>query len=158
MKHTFSFILFLMFSSVLLLNCDCKRQCHNPAPVVSFQNFDSVTLRTVIVNEYSNNGQFDNLETSRVYTSRIFTAANPAVGDTLELGNSEFSIAINCDYIISVPSENRTWRLRNISVQAKKMSATQCTNGYSYFLNDTLYNVPANSSSGNIPGFINILN
>ena len=151
MKNNLPIILGILIASTLLLNCNCKHLCSSPSLFVSLANFDSTTLNAVIVKQYNNNGQFNDLQHTKVYTSKLFTGANTPGQDTMQLDSNKILMEFFNDYTIEVPAAGKTWYLKNMSMQPAKMSEPQCTNGLSYILNDTSHTIPAYPKSSYFP-------
>jgi hypothetical protein len=157
MKYTFPVILALLALSMLLSDCSCGgRLCSSPTPVFRFPNYDSTTLHAVVVKQYNNNGQFTDLQSTKVYSSMKFTVSHPLAGDTLQIDSMGIALEYFNDYIVEVPAVGRICTLKNLSMQPVRMKADACTNGIKYILNDTLYTIAANPTSGMAPAVINI--
>ena len=141
MKYTARFVLVILLSSTLLLDCNCSRVCNSPMPGLKFVNFDSATLNVVILKLYNDNGQFNSLQHTYVYTSNRSALSYPTSSDTIGFDTSGIVITYSTDYSIEIPAAGRTWYLRNVGMQVVKMN-TECTNGLKYYLNDTLHTIP----------------
>ena len=152
MKKYLPLALFALCSSSLFLNCNCgKRLCNNAIPVANFINFDSASLHTVIINEYSNDGKFDHLLDTRIYSNAVENGV-----DTLQFGGNTIMLGFFTDYSIQVPAVNKTWYIRNITSQYTHLNVSACTSGMTYYLNDTLHTVSPNSLLGNQTANIDI--
>ncbi len=154
MKYTFPVILILLLCSSLLFNCDCKHLCSSPTPVLKFVPFDSAALSVVIVKQYNNNGQFNDLEHTQIFSSTNFSAMHTSGSDTSEIDSAGISLDYISDYIIELPASGKTWYLKSISMQATKMNEQHCTNGIRYVLNDTLHVIQPDPASSYDPAAI----
>jgi hypothetical protein len=151
MKNYFNYGLMLLFGSMILANCDCKHVCTNPIPEINFVNFDNSDLQAVLVSEYSQTGNFDHLIASNVYTN----AATPG-RDTLQIVDTKISLNYFSDYILEVRSVGRSWHIRGMNSVSLKSKDRNCSAGLTYYLNDTLGEVPASYSVSNNQAVINI--
>ena len=151
MKYTFPLLLVILFANTLLLNCTCKHPCTGSVPVLKFVNFDSASLHAVVVKQYNNNGQFTALQSTRVYTNLPFTSSYMPGPDTSQFDVNGISLEFFNDYIIEVPAAGKTWYLKSLSATPAKMSEPHCTNGIKYYLNDTLFTIPPNTSTSYNP-------
>ena len=137
MNNRYVLTLTVLFISIFLFECNCKHVCSSSAPYIKLVNFDSSSLRSVIVKAYNNNGQFNQLQSTRVLTSGHLGAT-----DTSTLDTNIILLDFFTDYSVEFPSISRLWYIRGISMQPTKMAAGDCTNGFSYYLNDTLHSIP----------------
>ena len=153
MRKKVSIALVALCSSFLLLNCNCgQRLCTNAIPVINFVNFDSASLHVVVLKAYSNDGKFDNLQHTQVYSNTIENGI-----DTIPFNNSNTIILdFFTDYTLEIPAINKTWHIKNITSHYDKLNASNCTGGMTYYLNDTIYTIAANPLNSNGPGYINI--
>src|SRR4051812_24398534 len=126
MKHTISFILAILLASTLLLNCDCKHLCTSPSPRANFVNFDSTALNAVVVKQYNNNGQFNDLQHTTVYSSMVFNNTHMPGPDTSHLDAAGINLEYFTDYVIEVPAAGKKWYIKSLSVQPAKMSEQYC--------------------------------
>ena len=152
--RSYTLIFVFLCGSIMFANCNCKRLCTNAIPVVKFANIDSTDLHVVVLKAYSNDGKFDNLQATQVYSGTIEHGT-----DTI-LFNNDNTIILGffTDYSVEIPSINKTWYIKNISAHNDKMNASTCTGGMTYYLNDTMYTIAPNSILENQPGYINITN
>ncbi len=151
MKNYFNYGLMLLFSSMILANCDCKHLCTNPMPEINFVNFDNSDLHAVVVSQYLQTGKFDHLVTTSVYTN----SATPG-RDTLQIVDTKISLDAFSDYIVEVRSVGRTWHITGMKFNTIKSTDRNCSGGMSYYVNDTLGEIPANYSVSNNQAVINI--
>ncbi len=151
--RSYLYLALIVFSgSTLLLNCDCnKRLCTNAFPTARFVNFDSASLHAVIVKAYTNDGKFDQLQSTTVYTN-----AAEAGPDTSQIGNNTLLLNFFTDYAIEIPALSKTWSIRGISSHYDKINTAACTAGMSYYLNDTLHTIAPNAMVSNLVGYIDI--
>ena len=154
MKRYLILSLIICAASTLLLNCDCnKRLCTNAYPVARFVNFDSASLHVVILKSYANDGKFDQLQRTQVYSISVENGV-----DTIYLNNNTITLDFFTDFTLELPSANKTWYIRNITSHYDKMAgATACTGGMTYYLNDTVYTIAPNGILANQPGYIDII-
>ena len=144
--------LLVICGSTLLLNCDCnKRLCTNAIPAARLVNFDSASLHAVIVKGYDNDGKFDHLLSTNVYTNAAVAGA-----DTLQIGDATLLLSYYTDYTIEIPALSKTWAIRGISSHNDKINTAACTAGMSYYLNDTLHTIAPNAMVSNLVGYIDI--
>ncbi len=154
MKSYISLCLLILGGSLLLVKCSCGigHLCSNPIPEISFLNFDSSRLKAVIIKEYINDGKYDHLTDSKVYSNALLPGP-----DTLQLYENSLVADGFSDYMITVPAVNKTWYLKGISFHpVHNKQASQCTSGMSWYLNDTLHQLPANIAGSSLPASIDI--
>ncbi len=70
--------------------------------------------------------------------------------DTVSMYNFPKSIPLDVlyDAIVSFPVLNRQYKIRDISIHNDKIGTHHCTDGYSYYLNDTFHTVVAIPDGG----------
>jgi hypothetical protein len=146
------FTLFVIAGGLLLAKCDCTHRCTNTIPELNFVNFDSSELHAVIVQEYEQNGRFDRMWTSHVYTNAVFPGP-----DTFQLADNKIVIGGNTDYVITVPATGKTWTITELNLHYDHLKEnTQCTSGMSYRLNDSTYTTHMVPGATDVPTLINL--
>jgi hypothetical protein len=143
-------LLLVIFSSMILANCDCKHVCNNHTPELNFVNFDSTDLHTVIIKSFLNNGSFDHLLETKVYSN----VPAPQF-DTMPFVNNRIYLAGLVDYIIEIPAVNRTYTIKKLQIINERSNVSGCTGGMSWMMNDSFYSIRP-TSMPNSPGLIDI--
>ncbi len=152
MKKYLPFGLLALCCSLLMAKCSCEHLCTNAIPEINFVNFDSTELHAVIVGEYNNNGKFDGLVNTKVYSTSLMPGP-----DTFSFSDNKIIVGGFNDYMVTVPAINKTWRIRGINIHHDgTKTKEQCTGGMTYYVDDTIHYVPINTMAANQPGLINI--
>jgi hypothetical protein len=150
-RHFWVYILGLLSCSWLLKNCDCVRLCNSVVPSIKFLNADSSTLAVVVLKPYIINGPSTDTSQTLVFTSDTAMHHRSYGYDTFPIPASGINVDNIYNYIVIVPATGKQWRITDIKMQPTKMSENNCTNGYTYKVNDTVYSVPPNNVSATGP-------
>ena len=145
-----------------ILSCSfwfsCKSHClYNAIPYIRLMNFDTTDLKAVILTTFTPNTGFKDTILRQIWSTR----PRIKIDDTNlfdPLGNVEqktMELYFATDAIVEVPSIGKVYHIRNVTQNKDKLLDANCTNSWSYYLNDTLHTMPVQAEE-KLNGFIDL--